>query len=141
MLHHLQMGLLYCAIISVENKINATLLAAFTNMFWTKKTAYLTVALLHFWLTAVPLLAFTSPALHHCSRHYAQHSWLITKLFQYLYHGLQCSFCKKEMQQCPWCKINAFKPVLAYFPFSKRKLQMLHTIVHHEKRGEKTLVT
>jgi len=48
MLHQLQMGLLYCAIISVENKINAFLLAALTNMFWTKKTAYVTVALLHF---------------------------------------------------------------------------------------------
>jgi hypothetical protein len=104
-------------------------------MFWTQKTAYVTVALLHFWLTAVPLCAFTSPALHRCNRHYTQHSWLTTTLFQYLYHGLQCSFCKKEKGQCPWCKINALKPIFAYFPFSKRKLQMLHTIVYHKGGG------
>jgi hypothetical protein len=53
----------------VENKINAILLAAFTNMFWTIKTAFISVALLHLWLTAVPLLSFTSPELHHCNRH------------------------------------------------------------------------
>jgi hypothetical protein len=48
MLHQLQMGLVHHAIISVENKINTILLAAITNMFWTKQTAYVTVALLHF---------------------------------------------------------------------------------------------
>jgi hypothetical protein len=48
MLHQLQMGLVHREIISVENKINTILLAAMSNMFWTKKTAYVTVALLHF---------------------------------------------------------------------------------------------